>query len=241
MFSNQIAVRGNTVRSSSVGANIMDSRLIEVVGNRFERNRGVSAVGLTLKQCDDSRVSGNVLIDNLRGLQVDGSSGNEFTGNRFLYNDTGIALFSSAERNTFSNNRFDGNWSDVIVSGGTAAAAWSVGGRGNSWSGYRGFDFDGDGIGDIPHLLVTPFAAIEGGNPTARLFLRTPAASALDLAARVGLLAEESDSDPHPVVEPTAAVPAGGAPEAIHAGASSAMMALSVALAVLGARRWSPC
>jgi nitrous oxidase accessory protein len=200
MFANDIVVRGNTLRGSSVGANIMDSRRIRIENNRFERNRGASAVGLTLKGCDDSIVRGNLLLDNARGLQVDGSSRNAFTGNRLLYNDTAVLLFASAEQNEFSENVFDGNWSDVVVSGRGGTTSWSSGGRGNTWSGYRGFDFDGDGIGESAHPLVTPFAAIEGSNPIARLFLGTPIAAALELAARAGLAPGLGIRDPHPLV-----------------------------------------
>jgi len=200
MFANDIVIRGNTLRESSVGANIMDSRRIRIENNHFERNRGASAVGLTLKGCDDSIVQGNLLVDNARGLQVDGSSRNSFTDNRLLYNDTAVLMFASAEQNTFSGNLFDGNWSDVVVSGGGASTAWSSGGRGNRWSGYRGFDFDGDGVGESAHPLLTAFAAIEGANPIARLFLGTPAAAGLELAARAGLAPGHGERDLHPLV-----------------------------------------
>jgi nitrous oxidase accessory protein len=240
MFSNDIVVGGNTLRGSSVGANIMDSRRIEVTGNQFARNRGVSAVGLTLKACDDSTIADNVLLDNARGMQVDGASRNRFAGNRFLYNDTALVLFSSAERNAFSENLFDGNWTDVLIVGRGAANAWSEGGRGNRWSGYSGFDFDGDGIGATPHPLLTPFAAIEGANPVARLFMQTPVAAGLALAARAGLAPDTGDRDPHPLVA--------GAPDGTsvadgdgHHGAAFALAALTLGLVLAIAREVSPC
>jgi nitrous oxidase accessory protein len=208
MFAHHLTISNNTFERSSVGANIMDSRDIRVLDNRFARNRGTSAVGIALKQCDESTVRGNTIVDNARGLQVDGSSVNRFEGNRLLYNDTAVLLFSSAERNRFTDNVFDGNWTDVVVSGGGASTAWSDAGRGNRWSGYQGFDFDGDGVGDAPHALLTPFAAIEGANPIARLFLQTPAAAGLALAARIGLAPGSAEHDPAPLV----AVPSRRAP-----------------------------
>jgi nitrous oxidase accessory protein len=240
MFSNDIHVRGNTLRQSSVGANIMDSRAIEVVGNRVERHRGVSAVGVALKQCDDSVVADNVLIDNARGVQVDGASRNRFTANRFLYNDTALVLFASSERNTFSANVFDGNWTDAIVTGRGADTRWSDEGRGNTWSGYNGFDFDGDGIGERPHPLLTPFAAIEGANPVARLFLQTPAAAGLALAARAGLGPEMGDRDPAPAVGyGRAAAPDTTGRADATAALGLAAVALCIVLAI--AREVSPC
>jgi len=61
----------------------------------------------------------------------------------------------------------------------------SFDGRGNYWSRYRGFDFDGDGIGETPHPVVGAFERLEGANAAARLFLQSPAAAGLDLAARL--------------------------------------------------------
>lgn len=240
MFSHGIVVRDNTLRQSSVGANIMDSRGIAIERNRFERNRGVSAVGLTLKQCDDSTVQANAFIDNARGLQVDGASRNRFTDNRFLYNDTALLLFSSAERNTLAGNLFDGNWSDVVVTGDGGATAWSDSGRGNAWSGYRGFDFDGDGIGDTPHPLLTPFAAIEGSNPIARLFLQTPAAAGLTLAAQVGLGPDFGERDPNPLVR-EASVHSSAGRSGVNVIGGLVLAALAAGILVTLAREVSPC
>ena len=55
---------------------------------------------------------------------------------------------------------------------------------GNRWSRYSGFDFDGDGVGESAHSLLRPFDRIEASNDLARLYLQSPAAGALDLAAR---------------------------------------------------------
>lgn len=240
MFSNGIVVRGNTFERSSVGANIMDSRAIEVVDNRFARNRGVSAVGLTLKQCDDSTFRDNLLLDNARGLQVDGGSRNRFTDNRLLYNDTALTLSSSSERNTFARNVFDGNWRDAVITGSGAATAWSEAGRGNRWSTYNGFDFDGDGVGDAPHAVLTPFAAIESANPMARLFLQTPAGAALALADRAGLAPARGEHDPHPLVrdEPERAESRAGHR---HYAPAAGLAGLTLAWVLLMARGVAPC
>jgi nitrous oxidase accessory protein len=199
MFSDGARIVTNTFRRSSVGATIMNSARITVRGNRIERNRGVSSVGLTLKQCDDSLVEGNEVAGNARGLLVEGSFTNRFVGNRFVFNDTAVTLFSSAERNVFTSNVFDENWSDVVVSGGESDTDWSENGRGNRWSRYRGFDFDGDGIGDSPHPLLGAFEKLEGHQPAVRLFLHSPSAHALELAARLGTTSRRQVSDPFPM------------------------------------------
>jgi len=201
MFSDDAVVARNEFSDSAVGANIMNSRRIRVERNRILRNRGVPGIGLALKDCDESLVRENELGANARGILIDGSSGNRFVDNAFRANDTAVAIFSSAERNAFGGNQFVDNWSDAVVSGGESNTAWSIDGRGNFWSRYRGFDFDGDGVGDAPHRIVGAFERIEGANPTARIFLQSPAASGLEFAARLSGRASGAMDD-RPLVVP---------------------------------------
>lgn len=226
MFSDEARIEGNTFRDSSVGANVMNSAGVTLRGNRIERNRGISAVGLSLKQCDGSLFEDNRIVGNVRGMLIDGSSGNRFVANRFALNDTAIALFASAERNVFTGNVFDDNWSDVVISGRGSDARWSDAGRGNRWSRYRGFDFDGDGIGEAPHPLLGAFEKLEGRQPATRLFLQSPAAVALALAAGLGVARGRDIADPAPL--------AGPAPVA-DANASSWNGTLAGGLLILGA------
>lgn len=230
MFSDDAEISRNAFRDCSAGANIMNCRRITLSGNRFEHNRGVSSVGLALKECDASSVSGSEIVDNARGLQVEGSSGNRFVQNRFRYNDTALTLFASAEENVFSENDFRDNLSGLVVSGGASSNRFAEHGRGNRWDGYRGFDFDGDGVGDSPHPLLGAFERLEGGNPAARLFLQSPAAGALELAARALPFEREEVLDPAPLTGRAAATPprpAGrsGAPWALVTGSLFAGLA----------------
>jgi nitrous oxidase accessory protein len=200
MFSDDVVIARNTFSDSVVGANIMNSRRVRVERNTIARNRGVPGIGLTLKDCDDSTIRVNEISANARGLLLDGSSVNRFTDNTFRANDTAATLFSSAEHNVFSGNQFVDNWSDLVVSGRDSGTRWSADGRGNYWNRYRGFDFDGDGIGDAPHPLVGAFERLEGANPAARIFLQSPAAAGLELAARLSGRATDDAMDDRPLV-----------------------------------------
>jgi nitrous oxidase accessory protein len=199
MFSDDTVVRGNTFRASLVGANLMNSRRLALDGNHFTGNRGAAAVGLSLKDCDASIVSNNLFTGNVRALQLDGASGNAFLSNRFAQNDVAVRVLASAERNTFSTNEFLQNWSDVVESGGDSTNKWSRNGVGNRWSRYNGFDFDADGIGETAHTLVRPFERIEAANDLARLYLQSPAAGALDLAARSAASSRRASTDEFPL------------------------------------------
>jgi nitrous oxidase accessory protein len=153
-----------------------------------------------LKDCDNAIVQDNAIVDNARGLLLDGSSASRFLRNTFSANDTAVTLFSSAEQNAFSGNRFEDNWSDLVVSGRDSSNRWSIDGRGNYWGRYRGFDFDGDGVGDMPHALLGAFERIEGNNAAARLFLLSPAAAGLELAARLSGYVAADAIDARPLV-----------------------------------------
>jgi nitrous oxidase accessory protein len=200
MFSDEVVIARNAFTDSAVGANIMNSRRIRVERNTIAGNRGIPGIGLTLKDCDDSLVKDNTIAENARGLLIDGSSVNRFSNNVFRANDTAVTLFSSAERNAFGGNQFVDNWSDLVLSGRDSGTRWSVDGRGNYWSRYRGFDFDGDGIGDAPHPILGAFERLEGANPAARIFLQSPAAAGLELAARLSGAAADDGTDDRPLV-----------------------------------------
>lgn len=199
MFSDDTIVIDNVFLGSLAGANLMNSRRLTLERNAFARNRGITAVGLSLKDCDASTVSENRFIGNARGLQLDGSSGNTFVGNQFTQNDVAVRLLTSSEGNSFSANTFLQNWSDVVESGSDSTTVWSRNGIGNRWSRYSGFDFDGDGVGESPHQLLRPFEQIEASNELARLYLQSPAAGALDLAARSTSQARAGSVDPYPL------------------------------------------
>jgi nitrous oxidase accessory protein len=200
MFSDDATIERNVFRSSSAGANVMNSRHVSIRDNQFDENRGVSAVGLSLKECDDSTIEENGMRDNASGIKVEGSSGNRFVSNEVVGNDHGISLFASAEGNTFTRNQFIGNGSDVVLRGSGSRTRWSEAGIGNFWDSYRGFDFQGDGRGSSPHPILGPFERLEGNNSATRLFLRSPTATALALAARFAPDLRDETSDAAPLV-----------------------------------------
>ena len=157
---------------------------------------------------------------------------NQFSGNTFRSNDTAVTLFSSAEQNAFGANRFVDNWSDVVLSGAASGTRWSIAGRGNSWGRYRGFDFDGDGIGDTGHPVVGAFERLEGANPATRIFLQSPAAVGLELAARLGGRPRADAVDDRPLV---------ACRRFPSYGIAGATLAVVTAAAVVFRRGWFSC
>ena len=124
-------------------------------------------------------------------------------GNLISGNDTALEMFSSAADNTFSENNFISNLTPIRVIGPTTSTHWSVGGRGNYWSEYDGYDMDGDGIGDVPYHIRNLFEKLEGNHPRLRLYFQSPAAQALVAAERAfPIMRSARELDPHPLMRP---------------------------------------
>src|SRR5262249_52372228 len=106
----------------------------------------------------------------------------------------------------FWENAFVGNDTAVQVLGtGTADAnAWAVDGRGNYWSDAVVYDRDADGVSELPYRIENTYEALADRHPVLGFFAGTPAADALDTAARLfPIFAPRPKlTDPHPLVQP---------------------------------------
>ena len=119
---------------------------------------------------------------------------------------------------------------------------WTLGGVGNYWSDFAGFDADGDGIGDVPYRLADLYSTITDDHPELAFFSETPAARALSVIARIFPVLE-----PRPKVEDLAplinqpALPVSTAESHTTSGAltvaSLLMLAVAGSMAALGGTR----
>jgi nitrous oxidase accessory protein len=161
-------------------------------GNRISHHReGAAAYGVLLKDIGDLVAEDNEILSNRIGIYAEGVPSNStreavFTRNLIAGNEVGLALQSTAAL-TVTNNRIAENLTDVRPLGRELSAGmrWSREGRGNSWGQYRGFDADGDGVGDVPYRLEDAMDALVRRNPLVQAFLYTPAHLAVEAAARM--------------------------------------------------------
>ncbi|MBI3969337.1 MAG: nitrous oxide reductase family maturation protein NosD [Chloroflexi bacterium] len=191
MFDDSGEVTGNVLRGNSVGAYLMYSRGVAIHRNYFDENRGPSGFGLGLKDVDDLRAEENWIVGNRVGVWIDSSprsldSESRFRRNVLAFNDIGLTLQPAIERNTFVENVFWENLQQVSVQGGGALRGnhWNEAGSGNYWSDYRGFDADGDGLGDIPYRAEALFHEILDRRPALRLLQFGLAGNAVEFAAQ---------------------------------------------------------
>lgn len=211
MYSDQAIIENNSLRENSIGIYIMYSRNSLVKGNSISNNDGPIAAGLGMKDVDGAEIINNRFVNNRIAAQIDNSPrepGIEhfWTGNVFAYNEIALGLMPSSWHNTFFENTFIDNIENVSILGGGALrdVTWSFEGRGNYWSDYAGYDADGDGIGDLPYRSQHLFENLTDRHPQVRLFLYSPAAMAIDFAARAfpAVQPREKFVDPAPLMSP---------------------------------------
>jgi nitrous oxidase accessory protein len=191
MYADETVMEDNRLDGNSVGAFLMYSNRSVFRGNHVASCRGPSGYGLGLKDNDALLAEDNELAGNRVGIYVDNSpnaidSRCTIRGNRIAFNDIGMGFLPAVQRNDVSGNSFIDNLEQVAVigPGNFQGNAFTVGGRGNFWSDYRGYDLDGDGVGDLPHRAESLFENLMDRRPELRLFQFSPVQQAVDVAMR---------------------------------------------------------
>lgn len=196
-------IEGNTLARDVVGAALMLSHGLTVRRNRFNDNRDPRAYGVLLKDCDSSLIEDNVIAGNARGLSLDNANRNRIARNVIALNGTAMVLAGNSSRNAIWGNAFVQNWQDVLSERGRARNAWTAKGRGNFWDRYKGYDLDGDGVGDVPHRTGSLSAYLAQIFPELLLFAGSPALNALDWAERsFPVFSVPAVRDPAPLIRP---------------------------------------
>jgi len=103
----------------------------------------------------------DLIIDNSRGIFFDNCNDNSFTDNDVVDNDLALQLMGNGERNKIIHNNFINNLGNLVLDGKRTDTEWTGDEGGNYWSDYQGYDLDGDGLGDVPHILQNVFQVLE--------------------------------------------------------------------------------
>jgi nitrous oxidase accessory protein len=153
---------------------------------------------LLLKEIKDSRIERNVMASNTVGLFAEGVDRSEITGNEFLRNGWALRLMADATDNSFRRNRFEGNTFDVATN--SQASSPSTFAE-NFWDGYRGYDLNRDGFGDVPFRPVRLFSVLVDQNEPLLILSRSFLLELLEAAERVApVLTPEALADPRPLM-----------------------------------------
>jgi nitrous oxidase accessory protein len=247
MWARHLALAENRFEHNLAGAVLMYGGPVLALRNRITDHRSpATGFGFLVRDVADAHLAENVVARNAVGLQVEGATiGDEHPTrlilNTIAHNDVGLSAYATA-RVGAGGNSFADNAVQVLPQGRNAldGISWYFEGTGNYWSDYRGYDADGDGVGDVPH----PIGGLVDG-----LFTRSPALRALAGSPALRLL---SAVEARFVGEQPAALAAGPlmAPHspplerpgaaAAHSAALATVGAVLVALVFLTARRLRP-
>jgi nitrous oxidase accessory protein len=255
MYADDNVFTDNSFTHSTAGGALMYSRRLRFERNEFGYNRSeASGYGLLFKDVDDVFMEGNLIHHNRLGITMEGAphtpgSVVEIKNNLIGFNQVAIELTSTTGA-VFSGNTFVGNLGQVEGRGGNIQKhnRWALDGRGNYWDDYRGYDADGDGIGDLEYRYEGAFDDLLQRNDALRAYRFSPAQSALDLGARWFPVYKPETRlvDPNPLMSPTLSLDSSNTnrPFMIYV----ALLALTavpaaVFVAVARGRRgdWQPC
>ena len=197
MFSDRCRYEENVFRYNDAGVAVMYTERVEMIGNRFEHNWGSAAYGLLLKDINDSRVTGNLFLDNTIGLHVEGANRMEVFDNEFRANGWAVKLMANSVDNRFSRNNFVGNTFDVSTNSTRNYSEF----EGNYWDRYKGYDLDRDGVGDVPFRPVRLFSIVVEREEPALILLRSFMVDILDTLERIlPVLTPETLADESPLM-----------------------------------------
>lgn len=188
MYSSDNVLEDNVYRSNTVGVFIMYSRRLRVRRNDLIDAHGASGIGLGLKESGDIVATDNRLVHDAIGVYIDTSplevaDLDRFGRNLFTLCDQAIVFHGRADRNVFTDNALVSNREQIVVEGrGDALGARF---RRNRFDDYIGYDFDGDGFGDVPYEERSLSNRLEGTYPNLSFFEGTPALGIVEAVGRI--------------------------------------------------------
>ncbi|MCP5366954.1 MAG: nitrous oxide reductase family maturation protein NosD [Hyphomicrobiales bacterium] len=193
MYSQYNLVRDNRFHGNSVGVFLMYSDGVVLRGNVISHGQGATGMGIGLKESSDVTIEGNEIYYCATGIYSDVSpfqpeTTNLVTDNHVAFNGIGVLFHNDWTGNVLHDNRFDNNLVQVSVNAQASAVRndWT----GNYWDDYRGFDRDGDGIGDTPYAPRVYADRIWMDVPFAAFFRASPVLSLLDFLERLAPFSE---------------------------------------------------
>ena len=188
MYSHENRILGNRFVGNVTGLFVMYSRDVEIRGNVFAASGGAAGMGLGIKESGNLRVERNLFAHDTIGVYVDTSplwpdDRNRFEANEFRLNGVAVSFLGRAAGNEFLGNAFRDSRSQVQVDGRGDAreASW----RGNEFDDYAGYDFDGDGIGDVAYELRSLTSDWVAETAALAFFRGTPAFALVEAIGRI--------------------------------------------------------
>lgn len=188
MYSHDNIVEDNRYVENEVGVFVMYSRDIALRRNLFANSGGAAGIGIGLKEAGNLLIEDNWLLANTTGIYIDHAPLDIEHHNRYLRNvvrfsETAVSLHAAVHGSEFADNQFRDNGAVIKVGGQGDAMACVF--AGNYYDTYQGYDFDGDGRGDVPFEFRRLSTQLEGRYPELALLHGSPTMAMVDLVGEV--------------------------------------------------------
>jgi len=144
----------NTILKNTVLNNSHGIRLHVSLDNTIEENKVQNnSYGFSFQYGHSNQISNNLVTDNRNdGFYVYRSNLNTIRDNIVKNNSRyGIYAFETSINNEIYYNRFENNNLNAFDT--SSGNIWDNGSIGNYWDDYKGYDINGDGIGEIPYVI----------------------------------------------------------------------------------------
>jgi nitrous oxidase accessory protein len=176
MHGNNGTIENNFSKGNDIGYALMFSDRLKVRNNVSigDRNHG-----LMLNYANHAEISGNqVKGGGEKCLFMYNANKNTVTDNSFEGCPIGVHFTAGSANNAFEGNAFIGNKTQVKYVG-SRQLDWSTDGRGNYWSDHPAFDMNGDGIADTAYRPNDMVDQVLWTQPSAKLLVGSPAVQLL--------------------------------------------------------------
>ena len=212
MYSHRNHVLRNRYVDNVVGVFVMYSRDVTLANNLMAGSGGGAGMGIGLKESGNVMATQNVLVRDTIGIYIDTSplsndDENRFERNAVRLSGAAVVFHGRATRNHFVDNSFRDNLTQVESRGGTTVTAMDAEWLGNDFDDYAGYDFDGDGFGDVPYELRSMTATLISHYPSLAYFRGGLALFAVDTVNHLVPLFKPTTLlvDPRPRMQPLVA------------------------------------
>ncbi|MBO6856417.1 MULTISPECIES: nitrous oxide reductase family maturation protein NosD [Stappiaceae] len=176
MHGNNGVIENNVSEGNDIGYALMFSDRLKVRNNVSigDRNHG-----LMLNYANHAEISGNqVEGGGEKCLFMYNANKNTVTDNSFEGCPIGVHFTAGSANNAFKGNAFIANKTQVKYVG-SRQLDWSTDGRGNYWSDHPAFDMNGDGIADTAYRPNDMVDQVLWTQPSAKLLVGSPAVQLL--------------------------------------------------------------
>lgn len=188
MYSHENVVEDSRLVENEVGIFVMYSRDIVMRRNLLAKSGGAAGIGIGIKEAGNLTIEDNWLLANTTGIYIDTAPldpehHNRYARNMLRFSESAVALHANVKRSEFVDNQFGDNGAIVKVGGQGDALTCDF--RGNFYDTYQGYDFDGDGRGDVPFEFRRLSTQLEGRYPELALLHGAPAMMMVDIVGEV--------------------------------------------------------